>query len=80
MIKLSEIIRTDCYIDCGSNEKLREVARLLKSKYKFKITYDGNNTNTFISVYADLLKFIITRTNWSDTYPAHHISQIDLNK
>lgn len=30
MYNLSELIKTDCYIDCGTNEKLREVVGKLK--------------------------------------------------
>lgn len=29
MYNLSELIKTDCCIDCGSNEKLREVVKKL---------------------------------------------------
>jgi len=39
MIKLSEIIKTDCYIDCGSNKKLREVVKVLPIKPVFLIIY-----------------------------------------
>jgi hypothetical protein len=78
-LKLSEIIKTDCYIDCGSNEKLREVVSLLQSKYKFKdSTYESLASNHFISIYSTNVDFIITRVAGFDTYPTHHISNIDL--
>jgi hypothetical protein len=80
MIKLSEIIKTDCYIDCGTNEKLREVVNLLQSKYRFKdSTYESLATNHLISIYSANLDYIITLVAGFSTYPTHHISQIDLN-
>lgn len=79
-LKLSEIIKTDCYIDCGTNEKLREVVSLLQSKYRFKDSlYENIATNHFISIYSDNLDYIITRVAGFSTYPIHHISEIDLN-
>lgn len=79
-LKLSEIIRTDCYIDCGTNEKLREVVSLLQSKYRFKdLSYENIATNHFISIYSANLDYIITRIAGFSIYPKHHISEIDLN-
>jgi hypothetical protein len=81
MIKLSEIIKTDCYIDCGSNQKLREVVSSLKQNYGFKdASYLTKDSNSFISIYAEKLEYIITRISGFSSYPIHHISQIDLNQ
>jgi hypothetical protein len=82
MIKLSEIIRTDCYIDCGSNEKLREVVSILESKYKLKrwlglgvIEFDDIG----IAVFGNDLDYLTAELNLEPKTPTHHISQIDLN-
>jgi hypothetical protein len=82
MIKLSEIIKTDCYIDCGSNEKLREVVRVLESKYKFTDrSYVWKTTHPcYISIYAQQFEYIETFSGGAaGRYQTHHISQIDLN-
>ena len=80
MIKLSEIIKTDCYIDCGSNEKLREVYPLIGLP-EFEIS----KYNNLLSMY----KFILIQSRRKvetlyqmphTTLPTHHISQIDLNQ
>jgi hypothetical protein len=83
MIKLSEIIRTDCYIYCGSNEKLREVVSLLESKYQFTDrSYVCKTMHPcFISIYAQQFEYIETFSGGATgRYPTHHISKIDLTK
>lgn len=73
MIKLSEIIKTDCYIDCGSNEKLREVMQLIEIPIEFAILDTDK-------VLACMVDFAYTLKNaFEKDYPTHHISQIDLN-
>lgn len=82
MIKLSEIIRTDCYIDCGTNEKLREVVSLLESKYKFRrwlklggIEFDDIG----VAIFGNNLDYLTSELNLEPKTPIHHISEIDLN-
>jgi len=82
MIKLSEIIRTDCYIDCGSNEKLREVYPLIDVvEYSAQKRLGIFNHERFIQIAFFHNKYQKTTNSlersWSATI--HHISQIDLN-
>jgi hypothetical protein len=78
-LKLSEIIKTDCYIDCGSNEKLREVVCLIESKYniqgRLKDIYIKGCT--FISLYEECAYYICTQHGFNGI-PIYHISNIDL--
>ena len=78
MKKLSEIIKTDCYIDCGTNEKLREVVSLIKlPENTVQQSFGLRKKDTYLLIFknrhatfthADIAEFII-----------HHISEIDLN-
>jgi hypothetical protein len=74
MIKLSEIIKTDCYIDCGSNEKLREVMALINIPIEFKV-FESDKVLACMVDFAYTLKNSI-----NDEYPTIHISQINLNQ
>lgn len=82
-LKLSEIIKTDCYIDCGTNEKLREVVILLEIKYKFRrwlklggIEFDDIG----VAIFGNDLDYLTAELNLEPKIPTHHISEIDLNK
>lgn len=84
MKKLSEIIKTDCYIDCGTNEKLREVVSLLESKYKFRRWMPNSQCSKIysddagISIYGHDLEYLPSHKNL-DNMKEHHIPEIDLN-
>jgi hypothetical protein len=77
MINISEIINTDCYIDCGSNERLREVVKVLEGKGvtigHFQETFGINDNDKFIA-----LREFNYWTFGTDTslYPTHHINDI----
>jgi hypothetical protein len=82
MIKLSEITRTDCYIDCGSNEKLREVYPLIDLRElsdKCKIFDDESLVFILYSDFMYRKGTVDDVFTTSHTLPIHHISQIDLN-
>ena len=83
MIKLSEIIKTDCYIDCGSNEKLREMYSLIDlPEYSLQQRRGIFNHERFIQIafFDNKYQKATTDMDIADTrYPIHHISQIDLN-
>jgi len=83
MIKLSEIIKTDCYIDCGSNEKLREVYSLIDVvEYSAQKRQGIFNHECFIQIafLGNKYQKVTTDMDIADTiHPIHHISQIDLN-
>lgn len=85
MIKLSEIIRTDCYIDCGSNEKLREVVGVLPytiHNYFKRVDFSDISEDTVI---VSNLGYLYSKLPLSEIdeleldLPIHHISQIELN-
>jgi len=82
MIKLSEIIKTDCYIDCGSNEKLREVYPLIDMP-EISGNYRIFEDETLVLILP--LNFIYRKGTVDslfssrNIYPIYHISQIDLN-
>lgn len=79
MIKLSEIIRTDCYIDCGSNEKLREVVGVLPVKPDYTQVNGGiYGDDTMIRVMVSPPSYL-TVDMPNESHPTIHISQIDLN-
>ncbi len=76
MIKLSEIIRTDCYIDCGTNEKLREVYPLIDvTESHTQSRYGIGMSETCAMIYFNKKQTCYK----SHILPIHHISQIDLN-
>ena len=78
MKKLSEIIKTDCYIDCGTNEKLREVVKKVKlPKSTTQINFGITKLDSYILFYSHTY----TTYAFSNTFdlPIHHISEIDLN-
>lgn len=81
MKKLSEIIKTDCYIDCGTNEKLREVYPLIGlEEYQTQISMGIYNKDTLILIKHTLeLKATGERQIIAFNLPTHHISEIDLN-
>lgn len=76
-LKLSDIIRTDCYIDCGTNEKLREVYPLIDMPESIIQQMDGYADDWIIQIKAT------TDKKYTVAYIPngiiHHISQIDLN-
>lgn len=77
-LKLSEIIKTDCYIDCGSNEKLRGVVKKVKlPKSTTQINFGITKSDSYILFY----RHTYTTYTFSNTFdlPIHHISEIDLN-
>jgi hypothetical protein len=80
MIKLSEIIKTDCYIDCGSNEKLREVYPLIDLYESTMQLMDGYADDWIIQIktipYKKTQKCTVAYIPNGIIY---HISQIDLN-
>jgi hypothetical protein len=79
MIKLSEIIKTDCYIDCGTNEKLREVYPLIDApEIHVQLFYGVSNEDTHIKIRHDVYRKLSCTLPILDL-PIHHISQIDLN-
>jgi len=79
MIKLSEIIRTDCYIDCGTNEKLREVYPLIDApEIHVQLKYGISVEDTLIKIRHGIHRKISCPLPILDL-PIHHISQIDLN-
>ncbi len=73
MIKLSEIIRTDCYIDCGNNEKLREVVKVLGLGLQVHEKHKTLQVDTELNAITPVLFKPYCFTT-------HHISQIDLNQ
>ena len=78
MIKLSEIIKTDCYIDCGTNDKLRDVVKKVKlPKNTAQINFGITKSDSYILFYSHTY----TTYTFSNTFylPIHHISTIDLN-
>jgi hypothetical protein len=80
MIKLSEIIKTDCYIDCGSNEKLREVYPLIElPEIHVQSRYGIFKDDKFIKIKHDVVRKVTLLAPFEDL-PIHHISQIDLNQ
>lgn len=80
-LKLSEIIKTDCYIDCGSNEKLREVYPLIGLKeLAMQETIFKDEFCVFITkFFKDFCKGSTNEIMPNTKYPIHHISEIDLN-
>jgi hypothetical protein len=82
MIKLSEIINTDCYIDCGSNEKLREVYPLI-DLYELSANVRIFDDETLVFIHERNMMYkkgtVDNVFSSSHPYPIHHISQIDLN-
>jgi hypothetical protein len=81
-IKLSEIIRTDCYIDCGSNEKLREVYPLIElPEYALQARQGIFNHERFMQIAFVGNKYQKATNSLEGSRSAyiHHISQIDLN-
>jgi hypothetical protein len=82
MIKLSEIIKTDCYIDCGSNEKLREVYPLIDlPELSANVKIFDDETLVFILEKNMMYKKGTVDNVFASSHllPTHHISQIDLN-
>lgn len=78
-LKLSEIIKTDCYIDCGSNEKLREVVKVLPIKPDYLQLNGGiYSDDIMVRIYRNPSEYL-TIIEPSEEHPIHHISQIDLN-
>lgn len=78
-LKLSEIIKTDCYIDCGTNEKLREVVKVMPIKPAYLQRNGGiYEIDTKIRIWANPSEYITVDMPY-EAHPIHHISQIDLN-
>jgi type III secretory pathway lipoprotein EscJ len=83
MIKLSEIIKTDCYINCGSNEKLREVYPLIDVvEYSAQKRQGIFNHERFIQIAFFDNKYQKATNSLEGSHSAyiHHISQIDLTQ
>jgi hypothetical protein len=59
MYNLSELIKTDCYIDCGTNEKLREVVG--------KLGIAASITQRHFGIMPDEMILIITDDKYSTT-------------
>lgn len=79
MKKLSEIIKTDCYIDCGTNEKLREVVSVLQIKPAYLQRNGGIYSDDIrIRIYRNPSEYL-TIIDPVELHPTHHISEIDLN-
>ena len=53
MYNLSELIKTDCCIDCGTNEKLREVVGKIGLPEGSTQFYTGIwDTDTFVEIHS----------------------------
>ena len=79
-LKLSEIIKTDCYIDCGTNEKLREVYPLIdmmQDRVQELLGIPEIDKLIFL-IYSKGFKGSGHRKMPSIDLPTHHISEIDL--
>lgn len=63
MYNLSELIKTDCCIDCGTNEKLREVVGKLTIPESFEQKRLGG-------VYDDEIKLLILDGRYSTVQSA----------
>lgn len=51
MYNLSELIKTDCCIDCGTNEKLREVVgKICIRPHKSQVRFGINKRDSIISI------------------------------
>lgn len=52
MYNLSELIKTDCCIDCGTNEKLREVVGKLKIPESIgQVIFGMRDSHTFLRLH-----------------------------
>jgi hypothetical protein len=82
MIKLSEIILTDCYIDCGSNEKLREVYPLIEMEEYTVQKEMGVAKLDILILISNTFQLKATCSKKMETidFTIHHISQIDLTQ
>jgi hypothetical protein len=78
MINITEIINTDCYIDCGDNEKLREVVKVFNplniDQMRAQESHGIHLTDVLIRLsvfgeYSTLPKALFD-------YPTHHINDI----
>ena len=81
MKKLSEIIKTDCYIDCGTNEKLREVYPLIDMpEFKAMVKFGIYNTDILIAIRGTIsFKAAVKEKIFTGNKYTHNISEIDLN-
>jgi hypothetical protein len=74
MINISEIINTDCYIDCGSNEKLRDVVAMLG--------IPADDYQTVFGIYNDCIYILVKNREYvtlpenTPHVPTHHINDI----
>jgi len=74
MTHISEIINTDCYIDCGSNEKLREVVAMLGIPADDYCSVFGiYNDDIYISIVK---REYLTLPENTPYLPTHHINDI----
>jgi len=73
MINISEIINTDCYIDCGSNEKLREVVKEIDN---LGIEMFGNMMPADTFIRLTMHKCYSTLIHPIYNFPTHHINDI----
>ena len=77
LIPLSTLLATDCYIDCGSNERLREVVG--------KITIRPDDYQAIFGIYNDCIFILIKNREYvtlpenTPHVPTHHITQINLD-
>jgi hypothetical protein len=78
LIPLSTLLHTDCYIHCGSNERLREVVKVLTIPADDYCTVFGiYNDDVYISI---LNKEYLTLPENTPYLTTHHINQINLDK
>lgn len=77
LIPLSTLLHTDCYIDCGSNERLREVVGVIESK-------GIKETQNRIGIGKRELYMCLSHNAYYTLtirlrdLPTHHINQINL--
>jgi hypothetical protein len=74
MMHITEIINTDCYIDCGDNERLRQVVAMLgipADDYQTIFGINDNDSYIFIS-----LDGYMTCHQLKSRLQVHHINDI----
>jgi len=80
MYNLSELIKTDCCIDCGTNEKLREVVAGFKFPIQpcvAQITLGINKADTHICF--DRMFYITINPNFQPVYNTIPLTSINID-
>jgi hypothetical protein len=75
MTHISEIINTDCYIDCGSNKRLRQVVAMLgipADDYQTVFGINEGDSYIFISIDG-----YMTCHPFKSRLQVHHINDIN---